>query len=301
MALRRRYPARKRTRKPYSRTRARPRRSYAGKRRSTTRRPRTQKAILNLTSKKKSDTMLNSTNISANAPNGSTTFTTDPAVLTAEGPYIIPWIATARPALLNSELAHPIDSATRTSTSCYMRGLKETITLASTTGAPWMWRRICFTIKGDGLTSLTGNNFTWWRATGGQGVVRNLTNLFANTNALNAFKNQVFEGSEQYDWANIFNAKLDTKRISVKYDRTRTFSSGNASGIIRNIKMWHPMNHNIVYDDDEIAGSVVTTPYSTDAKPGMGDYYVVDMFQGVGAFTDQLRLSIEAKLYWHEK
>lgn len=301
MALKRRYPARKRTRKPYSRRRPSTRRSYAGKRRSYTKRPRTQKAILNLTSKKKSDTMLNSTNISVEAPSGSTTFNTTPAVLTAEGLYIIPWIATARPALLNSELAFPIDKATRTSTSCYMRGLKETITIATTTGAPWMWRRVCFTLKGDALTGLVGNNFTWWRATSNQGVVRNVTNIYASTNALNALKNCIFAGAEQYDWANVFNAKLDTERISVKYDKTRTFSSGNANGIIRNMRMWFPMNHNIVYDDDEIAGSVVTTPYSTTAKPGMGDYYIVDFIQGVGTNTDRMNFSIEGKLYWHEK
>lgn len=164
-----------------------------------------------------------------------------------------------------------------------------------------MWRRICFKLKGDDLTNFVGNNFTWWRATDTQGVVRNLTSAYANNPSLAALKQYVFEGYEQYDWVDMFNAKTDTKRIDVAYDKTRTFNAGNASGVIRNMRLWHPMNKNIEYRDEEQAGTQVTSPYSVDSKAGMGDYYVVDFFKGVGTASDLLSLSIEAKLYWHEK
>lgn len=164
-----------------------------------------------------------------------------------------------------------------------------------------MWRRICFKFKGDDLTAYVDHNFTWWRATATQGVVRNLTSAYASPSALGAIKQFVFEGTEQYDWVDMFNAKTDSKRISVCYDRTKTFNAGNATGVIRNMKLWHPMNKNIEYDDEEDAGEVVTQPYSVKSKSGMGDYYVIDFFKGIGTATDLLSLSIEAKLYWHEK
>lgn len=164
-----------------------------------------------------------------------------------------------------------------------------------------MWRRFCFTLKGDDLTILQGNNFTWWRATASQGVVRNLVSVFGYANALTAFKDLVFDGSEGVDWVDFFNAKLDSKRIGVKYDKTIVINSGNASGVIRHFNRWHPMNANIEYDDEETSGTVTTNPYSVDSKPGMGDYYVVDMFKAVGTTTDTLSFGCEAKLYWHEK
>lgn len=300
MPYRRKYP-RARTSKRRSYAARRPRRSYAVKRRSYGRKPRTQKAILNLTSRKKCDTMLNSTNISAATPSGSSTFTTGPAVLNADNIYVLPWIATARPALINGILAAPLDLATRTSSTCFMRGLKETITISTNSGAPWMWRRICFKFKGDDLNAYVDHNFTWWRATSTQGVVRNLTSAYASPSALAALKLWIFEGSEGFDWVDMFNAKTDPKRISVCYDKCRTFNAGNASGVIRNMRMWHPMNKNLTYNDDESAQEQVTQPYSVTSKDGMGDFYVVDFFRGIGTATDLLSLSIEAKLYWHEK
>ncbi|QCS37563.1 capsid protein [Tortoise genomovirus 9] len=302
MPLRRRYPARRAIRrKPYSRTRARPRRSYAAKRRSYTRRPRTRKAILNLTSRKKQDVLVNTSNITSQTPTGSSTFNTSPAVLNADNIYIIPWVSTARPALLNGALAPPIADATRTSTSCYMRGLKETITIATNSGAPWMWRRICFTLKGDDLTAYVGSNFTWWRATATQGITRNLTSIYAHIPALNAFRDLVFDGQEGFDWADAFTAKLDTKRIGVKYDKTITLNAGNSNGQIRSMQRWHTMNHNLEYSDEEQGGILTTGPYSVSSKVGMGDYYVVDMFRGVGTATDTLSFGVQSKIYWHEK
>lgn len=164
-----------------------------------------------------------------------------------------------------------------------------------------MWRRICFKFKGDDLNAYVDHNFTWWRATATQGVVRNLTSAYASPSALSALKNWIFEGTEQYDWVDMFNAKTDPKRISVCYDKCRTFNAGNASGVIRNMRIWHPMNKNIEYNDEEDAGDNVTQPYSVTSKAGMGDYYIVDFFRGIGTANDLLSLSIEAKLYWHEK
>ena len=63
------------------------------------------------------------------------------------------------------------------------------------------------------------------------------------------------------------------------------------------------MNHNLVYGDDEVGGQEATTLFSTEGKAGMGDYYVVDLFQpsfGAGE-SDTLYFRPQATLYWHER
>jgi hypothetical protein len=63
------------------------------------------------------------------------------------------------------------------------------------------------------------------------------------------------------------------------------------------------MNHNLVYDDDE-NGDVESSSYnSTTSRAGMGDYYVIDMFQpgAGGSSTDLLQITTNSTLYWHEK
>lgn len=300
MPYRRKYPTRAiRSKRRYA-TR-RPRRRYAAKRRSYTKRPRTQKSILNLTSTKKQDTMLGYTNVTAADPAGGNTFLQGPAELLGNNTYIFPWICSARPALLNGQKGDTINAAMRTKTTCYMRGLKETISIVTNTGCPWLWRRIVFTMKGDDLYLLAGNNFTWWRATPANGVVRNIQNAYSETTVLNTLLDRMFDGSEHVDWSDVFNAKTDRKRINVMYDKTIPINSGNTQGTIRNYNRWHGMNKNLEYEDEEYGNVEVTSPFSTKANRGMGDCYVVDIFIGAGTASDKLRFSVESKLYWHEK
>lgn len=67
--------------------------------------------------------------------------------------------------------------------------------------------------------------------------------------------------------------------------------------------MWHSMNKNLVYADDENAGGLNVQFYSTQSKAGMGDFIVVDYFQARKGSTSSQQLSFgtTATLYWHEK
>lgn len=247
------------------------------------------------------DTMLGYTNVTAAAPIGGNVFQQGPAEMLGNNTYIFPWICTARPAMLNGQKGDAINAAMRTKTTCYMRGLKETITLVTNTGAPWLWRRILFTLKGDELNLFTGHNFTWWRATPENGIVRSINNVYSEVTALGPLLDLIFDGAEHVDWSDVFNAKTDQKRISVMYDKTIPINAGNGQGTIRNVKRWHGMNKNLEYEDDEYGNVEVTSPYSTKSNRGMGDCYVVDFFIGAGTASDKLRFSVESKLYWHEK
>jgi len=113
----------------------------------------------------------------------------------------------------------------------------------------------------------------------------------------------LYKGVVGKDWDDLITAPLDNSRISVKFDKTWTMQSGNGNGIVRERKLWHPMNKNIVYDDDESGDIELSSYFSVDSKAGMGDYYVVDVFQpGTGATSsDLLQISASSTLYWHEK
>lgn len=227
--------------------------------------------------------------------------------------YFMPFLVTGRGmGSLNSGVPSPGQMPTRSATTCFMRGFSERIKLETASSIPWTWRRIAFTFKGtDFFTDEMEPTAT------GSPYFRDITSnpnsganlgyvrpwMQVNPAAAPLFGTKLFRGVGGVDWGSVIDAKLDTTRITVKYDKTRIVRSGNDSGTIRTYKIWHPMNKNIVYDDDERAGDMDSAFISTTSKPGMGDYWIVDMFRpllGAGA-GDELAISSESTLYWHEK
>lgn len=196
--------------------------------------------------------------------------------------------------------------AARTSTTCYMRGLSEHIRIQTNSGVPWFWRRICFTVK-DPLAGISNaptfveQNFL----DTSNGMERPMQNLKINKSdaTINALRGYMFRGTSSSDWDDELIAPLDTTRIGVKYDKMVTIRSGNANGTVLARKLWHPMNKNIVYDDDENGASETSRYGSVLSKEGMGNYFVVDIIVpglGVGS-GDSLAISANSTLYWHEK
>lgn len=245
------------------------------------------------------------TNTTPATPIGSATYNLGAATLRGGQFYVFPWIASARPGVRTTgggDPSPPIDEAARTKTLCYMRGLKERVQIHTSSGLPWQWRRICFTMKGDDLyqTDAATQRFSLLTS---NGMVRVMNAVDANGAAGTAISGLIFDGSNQGDWTNWFTAKLDTQRITVKSDRTRIIQSGNDSGVLRNYSSWYPMNKNLQFDDDENGSTYVGGRYSQRSKVGMGDYYVIDLISaGTGATTtDLLSFEPEATLYWHEK
>jgi hypothetical protein len=262
------------------------------------------RSILNKTSRKKKDTMLCVTNTTPTVPSGSSTYNPAPAVLNAGGTYMFPWICTWRD---NGGAGTIYDDAVRSSTTCYMRGLKEKINLVSNDGTQWLWRRICFTYKGGDFygKTATGYALALTSSTNGfQRVVNDINNAGSSGQPLRTeFLNVMFRGGNTIDWNNVFTAPLNTTRVSVRYDKVTSLSSGNAAGKNMIFNRWHGMNKNLVYDDDEDGQETNPGAASVGGKPGMGDYYVIDFFQSGPAASSgsQLAFAPEATLYWHEK
>jgi len=262
-----------------------------------------RKSLLNVTSRKKRDTMIAYSNITPANPQGSAAYTqTGGAVMPATQQYIMAWNATARTNNVASSSAGTVyDQATRTATTCFMKGLREDCQVTTSDGLPWQWRRICFTLKGGTLFDTQTTGYVLSNADN-QGVKR-VVNTAYGSGPVGVIQALLFRGQAGVDWSNLMTAPLDRTKVNIKYDKYRSIRAGNEAGTIRDFKMYHPMNKNLVYDDDENGGKMTTSGFSTESKPGMGDYYVVDCFQPRtgGTASSVLRFEPTATLYWHER
>lgn len=222
--------------------------------------------------------MLSYGNLSAGSDDGTTTWHLGQQILRGGRTYIIPWLCTARDLsnFPDGTFASAAQTSQRTSSICYMRGLKERIQIQTSSGMPWQWRRICFKLKGNTVYGNQTDAARAWRETS-SGWMRVVTDWGRSGLTLaENLNNLLFQGAQGSDWSSYFTAKTQSDRVTVCYDRTRVIASGNASGVMRNYTEWHPMNKYLYYDDDESGQTEVEEPVSTEGNKGMGDYYVVD-------------------------
>ena len=248
--------------------------------------------------------MLGYSNITADSTDGTATFHTGGSTLKGGRTYIIPWIATARDLSSGSasgQYAAPAMKAVRTAAICYMRGLRERIQIQTNNGACWQWRRICFQFRGNDIYR-QGNDIQRIQIETSSGFTRAQSDWGAST-ASEALNILLFKGRQGTDWQSYMTAKTDPARVTICYDRTRIISSGNSNGVMRNYSLWHPMNKNLFYDQDEVGDREEESLFASKGNRGMGDYYVVDFIAGgTGTTTsDLLSFDPQATLYWHEK
>lgn len=277
-----------------------------------------RKAILNVTSRKKRNGMLSFSNsnnagsINAIAQNALTILGSNTGANNGVQGFVH-----FRPTgmdLFTGTTPNPIDyAASRTSQTCFMRGLSEHIRIETSSGNPWFHRRICITSRSRQFLELspldTSGTERSEMATGvletSNGFQRLAGNYILDTMpATLAYQAEaLFKGQGGIDWDDYISAPVDTTRVDLKFDKTWVYKSGNERGVLRESKLWHPMNKNIVYDDDELGGGESSVNYSVQDKRGMGDYHIFDIFaQGSsGSTSDLLKVRYTSTLYWHEK
>jgi len=198
--------------------------------------------------------------------------------------------------------------STRQRQSTFSVGYKEKTQVDIVGGGVWKWRRIVFTYKGR---ALYGEDPSWIvpyfnKATNSEAVDMVRAIAQPTLPQATALRNVIYDGFEGGDWGSEFTAKLDTSRITPRYDRTISFNPGNESGMSRTFRFWHPTRKNLVYDDDEDDAEPTDggSPVSVSGKPGMGDLYVYDIVYNVVpavAGNQQLTFNPEGTYYWHER
>jgi len=281
-------------RRPSRRT---PRRTRTIRRRTTTRRRTgvSRRRLLNITSKKKQDNRLTFSNV--DTPGSAPTLKN--IIMTGGATYMIPHIPTAMDRTVGSTT--PDVPGYRESTTIFARGYRERISIGTNTPAAWSLRRICFRLKGNAIINSATTNTPLWLETSPNGFVRSATNAMG-TALGTAILGEIFKGEINVDWNNYFTAPIDTNRVSLAYDKQFHFRSQNDSPHNHHFKLWHPMNKNLMYRDDENGESTTTSPLSTSGNAGMGDYYIVDFWNCTTTTTDNtIGLQYEGTLYWHER
>lgn len=270
-----------------------------------------RKGILNITSTKKADHMVN-----ANKPGPLTPVNP----VTGLGPTIVSptngttqayaWIATARDNTNTPGVpAGGVDDSSRTADQCFMRGLRENIGIETQSNLPFQWRRICFCFKGQEILRdrVSTNVGSLYQEAAPPGWMRTTTAILGtpvtDTFVYDNLETILFRGVKNLDWFDVIDAQVDHFRVDLKYDRTRTFHSGNDVGLMKKIKIWHPMNKNLEYNSDESAGGRLESVLSSNTKRSMGDYYIIDFFRFTTTATinDAISFTPEACLYWHER
>ncbi|AGU67658.1 capsid protein [Gerygone associated gemycircularvirus 1] len=298
-----------RTRRPARRSRRTPRRSR--------RRGMSTRSILNKTSRKKRNGMLTISNTQATG--NPDAFAQQPLTLIGSNTGGSIGVVHFRPTCM--DLASPtgvansiVNQSQRTSSTCFMRGLAENLRIETSSGNPWFHRRVCITSRDDNFRLVaTGDNTgpqAAIMASGGIETSNGWQRLAGNAQAGSELDRTIvvwlellFKGRQGRDWDDIISAPVDTTRVDLKFDKTYIYRSGNESGILKEKKLWHRMNKNLYFDDDELGAGMESHDYSVTDKRGNGDYHIFDFFsQGSSGTTDdRLKVRFTSTLYWHEK
>lgn len=274
------------------------------------------KTILNKTSRKKRNGMLTFAN--STATGALATVSQAPLTIAGSPSGDLRGLIHFRPTAmdLDDTVTNPnsiISTPSRTATVCYMKGFAENVRVETSTGNPWFHRRICLTVKHPLFYALdsrdTNGTDRLYAARGAietsNGWQRLASNVMTDTltNTYGGWLGVMFKGVQGVDWDDFITAPIDTNRVDLKFDKTWVYRSGNERGVLKETKLWHPMNKNLYYDDDESGATEETRTWSVLDKRGMGDYHIFDLFsQGSsGATTDLLKIRFTSTMYWHEK
>ena len=211
----------------------------------------------------------------------------------------------------------PQSIAARTSTRPWLRGFKEMYRLTPNDASVWWHRRIVFAAKGNPFFK-TGNsngivNFVGAEQSPTDLSLRQFRDLTGQstgeyTTALDKTLNYLYDGVYQVDWIDPFTASTDKTRLTIISDRFQRIKSDNQAPAPVHRKHYTNIGKTIQYDDEQNGLGMSTNPLSTDAKPGIGDIYVYDLFGCPAPVTggntpgsSLLQVSSTATLYWHEK
>lgn len=216
---------------------------------------------------------------------------------------------TARP-LTSSFADATANPAGRMSNTCYVRGFKERMDFVLAAGETVQWRRIVF--AGKGLSTFqtpvtsTSDGPCDWQPSGrfNNESFRSMVNLNAHAKyaAVLSAISEMFVGQSGIDFLSVINAKPDRTNFQILSDRVVNVVPSTTAVYQKTYTMWHPINRSITYNYDEDGDELgVAQMYSTTSRIGLGDVYVLDMFQGVGSATSVHKVASQSTYYWHEK
>jgi hypothetical protein len=294
---------------PKRRSSARPSRYTARTRRYTRKRPMSKRRLVNTLSKKKRDTYV------SGAGEG---YNPDPSLpVNRIQPFQIRATTTFGDQRIHATLYNATHrflvpnnysyAASRTATSTYVIGLKESYRLVPNNESVWWHRRIVFSWKSAiGIPAIAAELGV--QASDVATTVRPFRDLSGTSdanwaNVTTLLYSLVFQGEVGVDWQDPMKAKLDRTRVNIHSDKFSTIRSGNdtAAPTVRN--HYTSIRKTVMYDDRENGTSVIPSPFSVDSKIGIGNIYVMDLFHCPAPEDDGVTMDItsDSTYYWHER
>lgn len=312
-----RRPLRRTTRRvgssrPY---RFRSRRSYGPLRRTRFRRPGfARRRILNVSSKKKKDTLLTAIRSPGDTIVDSVVQFNVPAL--GFTPHVFIFSPSMRyKRSFDSDL--PTDMS-REDDEIYYVGFGERLRFATSDSSDWRWRRIVFSAYIHQVWEFptTGAPIqAEYPISNGEADTGGYRRVFQRVEPASSATDPVkatfirgqlyyhlFRGTQNSDWSNPMTAPINTQKVHVYHDRLTRIASNSDAGAQLITKRWHPIRKNMIFDDQEFGKENLSLPYAGSSRRGIGDVYVVDMFQCVNDSEGvDLSIGTDATTYWHER
>lgn len=250
-----------------------------------------RRRILNVSTRKKSDTMLTG----VGEPDGGI----DQSQVTFNAGTGAKYVVACMSFMVRAPGA---EDHTRRSLDVFFTGWKDNYRLYVGGGAGWAWRRIVFSSTDRFLEAALPANLQ-------NGYMRSINSATVPTNPLlDGWMEQLFIGRRSIDWTDVMVAITDRKRLNIHSDVTRRLNPGNDSGKEISSRVWTPVKRNLRYDDSEYSDEVkppdqaASSPWVTTGGGSPGNVYVVDFYDTMATDpTETLTVRIESKRYWHER
>lgn len=242
--------------------------------------------ILNITSKKKQDTMVAVNNISPITVGGY-----------QGGTAQLLFCPTYRFRDPENNAANADPQAGRTSLHTYAKGIREKIFMTTAGGSPVRWRRIIFSTKNDLFALVNKYQFS----SGTQ--VRSRPLLPLTLTEIGILLSETMEGAANTDFIGALDGKLDPDRVTIHTDRNMVINPGNSNGSTRIHNFYTPLERNLTYRDNEFGNETTSSAFADQRGKGLGNVFIWDIFETV-VTTDpvsQIQFLPNTTYYWHEK
>lgn len=264
------YKTKSRSRKPAARKRV-----YRKKRNTKTKRV-TNKRIANVASTKKQDTMQGAVKVNGTWANNSIQIAND------GGNHTLLWCPSGRD--------RDVSEYQRNRQKVWAKGVSDRFTITTPDATVWVWRRIVFRSYFRYTSALSSNGSTDYRR-----------NMQLDDPQHASVAEDLFQGSNGFDWVDPFNAKCDRQRMQIVYDKTKYVRPHASLGDVRVFKNYHPVNGTLTYDDEERGGDMISSPWCVNAGQRNGNLYVFDIIKSNNtAGTGPMRVFADSTWYWHE-
>lgn len=299
------YSRFRRSRRPVRRAR-RSRRKFGRRRRRFVRRGMTRRKVADIASRKCRDNMPGV----AIGSDGAVAPIGVPATVPSAGFGAFLHCSTAR----GSQWTEAESEYSRQKTEVYAKGVLERLTIETVGGGNWRWRRIAFQCHShDIFHSVPPDRMAYLDPA--VGYTRTMYNFPSSDDpGYRAMCRQLFQGSFNIDYADLFNAVCDRNRNRIIMDRTVPVRTGNGFGVFKNVRDYIPINKKLRYDekeegdDKEPASDVIALRqnyswFTVPTRYSGGEVYIVDLFSCAdgGNVNASLRFLAHGTYYWHEK